>query len=235
MGTVNTVVPGTPSQSSVYCPQNRGRLEADYRSKRTKFLPGAPHFKMEGLYMLSDILKQGWQMAKIDLKDAYLTIPVAREHHCLLSFQVRQGEWVQFQCLPFGICTAPFVFTKVTKPIVQFLRQLGIHLIIYLHDLLLAAPNTIQLLQDRYLSTVLILFNALVFLINYPKSIMHPTQRLEFLGFLVDTKTMRITLSPHKIEVIQKEASRLLSVGKTQIKTLYTSLGLSWQPNQLCP
>ena len=80
-----------------------------------------PHFKMEGLYIPMEVLKQGWQMAKIDLKDAYLTIPVAREHHCLLSFQVQQGEWIQFQCLPFGLCTAPFVFTKVTKPIVQFL------------------------------------------------------------------------------------------------------------------
>ena len=182
-----------------------------------------PHFKMEGLYMLSEILKQGWQMAKIDLKDAYLTIPVAREHHCLLSFQVCQGEWVQFQCLPFGLCTTPFVFTKVTKPIVQFLRQLGIHLIFYLDDLLLAAPNTTQLLQD--LSTVLQLFTALGFLINYPKSIMHPTQRLEFLRFVVDTKTMRIALPPHKIEVIQKEASQLLSVGKTQIKTLAHFIG----------
>ena len=87
-------------------------------------------------------------MAKIDLKDAYLTIPVARVHHCLLSFQVQQGEWIQFQCLPFGLCTTPFVFTKVTKPIVQFLRQLGIYLIIYLDDLLLAASSTTQMLQD---------------------------------------------------------------------------------------
>ena len=144
-----------------------------------------PHFKMEGLYMLMEVLKQGWQMAKIDLKDVYLTIPVAREHHCLLSFQVQQGEWIQFQCLPFGLCTAPFVFTKVTKPIVQFLQQLGIHLIIYLDDLLLAASSITQLLQD--LSTVLQLFTALGFLINYPKSIMNPTQKLEFLGFMVDT------------------------------------------------
>jgi len=33
--------------------------------------------------------------------------------------------------LPFGLCTIPFVLSKLTKPIIQFLRQLGIHLIIY--------------------------------------------------------------------------------------------------------
>ena len=29
-----------------------------------------PHFKMEGLYMLSSIISLGWFMVKIDLKDA---------------------------------------------------------------------------------------------------------------------------------------------------------------------
>ena len=133
-----------------------------------------PHFKMEGLYMLPVIIKQDWQMAKINLKDAYLTVPVAKEYHCLLSFQVGQREWAQFQCLPFGLSTAPFVFIKVTKPLVQFLWQLGIHLIIYLDDLLLAAQSTPQLLQD--LLTVLWLFTALGFIINLPKSIIHPIQ-----------------------------------------------------------
>ena len=32
-----------------------------------------PHFKMEGLYMLTSIISLGWFMVKIDLKDAYLT------------------------------------------------------------------------------------------------------------------------------------------------------------------
>ena len=45
-----------------------------------------PHFKMEGLYMLPFILKKDWLMAKMDRKDAYLTIPVAAVHHSLLSF-----------------------------------------------------------------------------------------------------------------------------------------------------
>ena len=36
-----TVVSGMPSQSSVCCPQKQGRLEANYRSRRTEFLPEA--------------------------------------------------------------------------------------------------------------------------------------------------------------------------------------------------
>lgn len=161
-------------------------------------------------------------MAKIDLNDGYRMIPLARDHYQLPSFQIRQRERVQFQCLPFRFCTTPFVFMKVTKPVVQFLRHLRIHLIIYLDDLLLAAPSTTQLLQD--MSTAMQLFTALVFLVNYPQSIMHPTQRLQFLGFMVDTNIE----PPHKIEAIRKEAPNCCQQGKHK----YTSLGFLWQPIQ---
>jgi len=125
---------------------------------------------------------------------------------------------MQFHCLPFGLCTAPFLFSKVTKPLMQFLRQLGVHLIIYLGDLLLAAPDSLQLMKN--LSTALWLLTALDFVIKHSKSITHPAQQMEFLGFVIDTVTMTIALPPHKMEAIQKEASHLLESGSIQTRTL---------------
>ena len=130
---------------------------------------------------------------------------------------------MQFQCLPFGLCTAPFTFSKVTKPATQFLRQLGIHLIIYLDDLLLAAPTKDQLLVD--LSTAIWLLTTLGFLINIPKSITAPTCHLEFLGFIVDTDNMVISLPAHKLHCIQKEASHLLSLDRIPMRTLACFIG----------
>ena len=157
------------------------RLIIDLRHLNTCMLP--PHFKMEGLFMLPSIISQGWPMVKLDLKDAYLTIPMAQESQNLLTFKVgHTHKLMQFQCLPIGLCTALFAFSKVTKPVTQFLRQLGIHLIIYLDDLLLAAPSRERLLVD--LSTVLWTFSSLRYLINIPKSITAPTCHLEFLGYL---------------------------------------------------
>ena len=46
--TAGTAVPGTHSQSSVCCPQKRGRLEANYRPKTTELLPGASLFQNRG-------------------------------------------------------------------------------------------------------------------------------------------------------------------------------------------
>ena len=62
--------------------------------------------------MLPVNLKQDWFMAKINLKNTYLTIPVESVHYSLLSFQVQAGKWIQFQCLPFGLCTTAFVFSN---------------------------------------------------------------------------------------------------------------------------
>ena len=42
------------------------------------------------------------------------------------------GVWYEFLVLPFGLATAPFVFTKLTYPVVAFLRAFGIRLIIFL-------------------------------------------------------------------------------------------------------
>ena len=108
------------------------RLIIDLRYLNSCIAP--PHFKMEGLlFMLPSIVSQGWLMVKLDLKDAYLTIPMAKESWNLLAFQAGPShKLMQFRCLPFRLCTAPFAFSKTTKPITQFLRQLGIHLIIYL-------------------------------------------------------------------------------------------------------
>ena len=54
-------------------------------------------------------------MIKIDLKDAYFTVPIDPEHQPLLRFIL-----------------APLLFTKLLKPVVAFLRRLGLRMIIYL-------------------------------------------------------------------------------------------------------
>ena len=52
----------------------------------------------------------------IDLQDAYLHVPITKHHHCFLHF-VWHNVPYQWKVLPFGIATAPRVFTSLTKPI----------------------------------------------------------------------------------------------------------------------
>ena len=139
-----------------------------------------PHFKMEGLYMLPNVVHHDFFMAKVDINDTYLTILVLAEFHCLLGFR-NDGQFVQFQTLPFGLCTAPYVFSKITKPAVQLLRQMSIHIIIHLDDMLVVSPTESSLAQD--LSIILWLFSSLGFVINILKTTVVLSSEIEFLGF----------------------------------------------------
>ena len=173
--------------------------------------------------MLPSLLQQEAHLVKVDLKDVYLTVPVAKGSRPLLAFQNQSRDLFQFKVLPFGLCTAPYVFTKLTKPIVQFLRSVGIQLLIYLDDMLICVPSEQQLLEQ--LSTVLWLLVALGFIIIVPKSVLTPLKQIDILGFTINTSSMTITLPPIKKEEIQRETSRLLRRSSVQTRTLACLVG----------
>ena len=79
------------------------------------------HFKMEGIHMLRDLLKKGDFMVKLDLKDAYFTVPVWIGHQKYLRFLWKETLW-EFACLIFGLASAPRTFTKIMKPVVATLQ-----------------------------------------------------------------------------------------------------------------
>ena len=97
-------------------------------------------FKMEGIHLLKDLLCPGDWMTKVDLKDAYFAIPLKRQDRKFLRFHW-QEKLYQFNCLPFGLSSAPWIFTKATKPVVTILRSLGMRIIIYIDDILIMAPS----------------------------------------------------------------------------------------------
>ena len=79
---------------------------------------------MEGI---PDVIRlEDWPVS-IDLKDAFFHIPILKTHCKFLRFFWR-GKLYQFLVLPFGLCTAPFIFTKITKPVAAFLRLKGIRI-----------------------------------------------------------------------------------------------------------
>ena len=57
------------------------------------------HFKMEGIVTVRHAVIQGDWLAKVDLKDAYFTIPVFEGHRRHLQFQW-EGKCYEFVCLP---------------------------------------------------------------------------------------------------------------------------------------
>ena len=61
-------------------------------------------------------------MFSIDLKSGYHHIEIVQEHQISLGFSWRAPDSVNelfyvFTVLPFGLSSAPYVFTKVLKPL----------------------------------------------------------------------------------------------------------------------
>ena len=95
--------------------------------KKLNSFINAPHFKMEGIHTLKSLLQKGDWLVKIDLKDVYFSVPISKAQRKFLCFQLRD-RFYQFNCLPFGPASAPWVFTKTLKRIAALGRELGIWL-----------------------------------------------------------------------------------------------------------
>ena len=110
--------------------KKRGRQRPVINLRGLNSFIRAEHFKMEGLYLFPYIIQSRDWTVRLELKDAYLEVPIQQTHQCLHQFQSEQKTY-QFVCLPLGLTSAPWVFTKIMKPVVGALRQMGICLIIY--------------------------------------------------------------------------------------------------------
>ena len=136
-------------------------------------------FKMESIKNLRSLLKEGDFMVKIDLKDAYYSIPLNTNSRKFVRFEW-QGNLYEFTCLMFGLGPGPRIFTKLLKVPITLLRRLKIRIIIYIDDMLIMGASWEEILLAR--DSTLHLLQALGFVINWKKSVLEPTRSIEFLG-----------------------------------------------------
>ena len=160
------------------------------------------HFKMDTLKTVLNLVQlEDWAVT-LDLKDAYLHIPIFKNHKKYLRFCI-QGKCYQFRSLPFGPTVAPRIFTKVVTAVAAYLRQQTIRLTVYLDDWLIVNRSINSVSKDRDYAINLLL--SLGFIVNVKKSNLCPVQHFVYLGgqFALD----RGTVSPTQDRVIALNAA----------------------------
>lgn len=130
-------------------------------------------------------------MVKLDLKDAFLTVPVLINHQIYLRFMWKGTMW-EFVCLPFGLASALRAFTKIMKPVVGMLRKMGARLIIYLDDILIMEES--KQLGTQHARLVSSTLERLGFVVNHEKSV------------------LALALPHEKVRKIQRECQKALTV-----------------------
>ena len=79
--------------------------------------------------------QKGDYMFSFDLKSGYHHIDIFHEHTKFLSFAWdidNRTQYFSFSVLPFGLTTAPYVFTKCLRPMVHHWRQKGFFIVVFL-------------------------------------------------------------------------------------------------------
>lgn len=142
------------------------------------------HFKMEDYRTVTKLMTRGCYMASIDLKDAYFLLPVHKSFRKYLCFQYRDCTY-EFTCLPFGLCTAPYVFTKLLKPVMEHLRNKNILSVIFLDDYMCFGQSYSEC--EKNVRITLDLLQSLGFIINKEKSCLVPSTQCRYLGFVFNS------------------------------------------------
>lgn len=150
---------------------------------------------MEDLGIAMKLMSKNCFMATIDLEDSYFLVPVHKDYRKYLRFSFR-AKIFEFCALPFGLATAPYIFTKILRPVAAHLRERGFRSVIYLDDFLLYGESYNNCVEN--IKATLELLDKLGFVWNSRKCKLIPAQERKFLGFLLNSSTMSIILPEDK-------------------------------------
>ena len=165
------------------------------------------HFKMTTMKDVKAAISRNTFMAKMDLKDCFWGLPIHESDRRFLGFHWR-GKNFLFRGLPFGLSLAPYFITKLYRHMVEHLQAQGHQVMIYIDDILILGPTKKQC--EASVAAVRDILKDLGAIVNEKKSIFTPSQTIEFLGFLLDSRTMTIEAPAKKIKNTRKSVMRLL-------------------------
>lgn len=153
-------------------------------------------------------------MFKFDLKSGYHHVDIHRDYQKFLGFSWYDGEKVRFYVftvLPFGLSSAPFLFTKLLRPMVKYWRGLGYSIVVYLDDGWgTDSPDYCHVICKNVRRDL-----ALAgFLANEEKSIWVPCFELEWLGYCWNLRKGSIEIPERKFVGLKSLLYEVLN-GKT--------------------
>ena len=176
---------------------NSSRLIIDL-SLLNKFLI-IPTFKMETVAKITLSITEALWGCTLDITDAYFHLPLSWEFQMFFAFVINNIIYV-FQYLPFGLSPAPWAFSRVMKPIKGYLHKKKIMIYSFLDDFCILHQTPSGL--EEITTLVLQLLKKLGLQVNFRKSNLVPSQKVEYLGIIFHLDTLQLSLPQEKIITI---------------------------------
>ena len=170
-------------------------------------------------------LGRGALMAKVDVKSAYRLVPIHTSDRRLLGVRWR-GQLFLDLMLPFGLRSAPKVFTALADDLEWCVRQQGVDNIEhYLDDFVVFGPPDSPVCQGS-LDILTGQCKALGVPLALEKS-MGPTTCLPLLGVEIDTTAAVLRLPEEKLTRLRRETQRWAQKRSCTKKELESLIGFS--------
>ena len=203
--------------------EHNGKLRLVDDKRYANAYEATPKFKMQSLERdVPKVVQPGYVLLTKDLEKAYYKLMMSRSSR---KYQCRywKGKYYECLCLLFGGTTAPFVFTKLCRPMVRFLGAILVSLINFIDDWLfgsmLAEFERLKTLIDKLFLALGWVFNA-----KGEEGVI-----VKFLGYLVDASKREFTVPSEKVERAVAAVKRLMMVAsegrEVRIDDLQSLLG----------
>ena len=159
---------------------------------------------------------------KLDLSNGYFHLSIRPEDRTYFGFSF-DNQYFVFNSLCFGYKPAPDYFQAFTQDLVRICRERGVLCKVELDEFLIYADSFDSCLNS--VNFVVDLFKYFGIKINFAKSSLIPSQTIDFLGYSLDARKCRFTLTQDKLfkcRLIIKCLSRIRSIS---VKLLQRILG----------
>ena len=205
---VGVVSKSTPAKFRVIV--DLSRLEgASVNDQLLWELTHVAYSSIEDASLAMHALGQGAQLAKIDIRDAYHIILVHPEDRPFLAWSWQDRVYIDCQ-LPFGLASAPAIFSAVAEALEWILRRRGARRVLhYLDDILLmGAPGSHEC--SHALATTFSTCEELRVPLAMDK-VEGPATSLTFLGIRLCSSPLSVSLPGEKITALRGLLQELLS------------------------
>ena len=172
--------------------------------------------------------------AKIDLRSAYRSVPLAESVYHLFVFWWRDAFFFESR-MGFGCSSSPAIFTWIAAAVAAIMKRcFGLSTVVfYLDDFLIIAESEAECALA--LDIALLVFLVLGLGVNYGK-VLRPTQEVLFLGVLIDAKRRECRLDPVRLKLLVEITSEWLSKKHATVREILSLIGsLQWTAKVVAP
>ena len=233
-GAMEWVPPGSPEKplltsSIIVVPKGENDWRVCYNGNPVKMIEERPQpCTLDSLSSALSFIRKGDLLSKVDDKSGFhqlLLDPFSRN----LAFCEYGGQLFRYRAAAFGFPKIPGIYQLVNGVPLNFLRRAGHQAFLYLDDrLFITRPRDEQEAKKLMSGEIApegpvlaaLAMTACGTFLNRAKSTFLPAEKIEYLGFNLDTKEGIVQITPPKWEKFKQECYAILKLKYVPFKQL---------------